>query len=93
MAQKGFQEDMVSQGAGGLPLIIRDMEQRLVRVTDTVDRDTALTQFYEAALQEELDKFSLAPEEAVGILSALWKPCGLYRPMLRLLSKARWWAR
>jgi hypothetical protein len=71
MAQKGFQEDMVSQGAGGLPLIIRDMEQRLVRVTDAVDRDAALTQFYEAALQEELDKFSLAPEEATGFYSLM----------------------
>ncbi len=69
MAQKGYQEDMVAQGAGGLPLIFRDMEQRLVRVTDAVDRDTALTQFYEAALQEELDKFSLSPEEASGFYS------------------------
>jgi hypothetical protein len=71
MAQKGFQEDMVSQGAGGLPLIVRDMEQRLVRLTDAVDRDTALTQFYEAALQEELDKFSLTPEEASGFYSLM----------------------
>ncbi len=71
MAQKGFQEDMVSQGAGGLPLILRDMDQRLVRVTDTVDRDTALTQFYEAALQEDLDKFSLSPEEASGFYSLM----------------------
>jgi hypothetical protein len=66
MAQKGFEEDMVSQGAGGLPLIIRDMEQRLVRVTDAVDRDTAMVKFYEAVLQEELDTFSLAPGEASG---------------------------
>jgi hypothetical protein len=66
MAQKGFQEDMVSQGAGGLPLIIRDPEQRQVRVSDTADRDAALIDFYEAALQEELEKFSLAPEEAAG---------------------------
>jgi hypothetical protein len=71
MAQMGFQEDMVSQGAGGLPLIIRDMEQRLVRVTDAVDRDAAMVQFYEAALQEDLDKFSLAPEEASGFYSLL----------------------
>jgi hypothetical protein len=66
MAQKGFQEDMVSQGAGGLPLIIRDMEQRLVRVSEAVDRDAALVHFYEAALQEDLDTFALAPEEASG---------------------------
>jgi hypothetical protein len=66
MAQKGFQEDMVSQGAGGLPLIGRDLELRQVRVTNAIDRDKALTEFYEAALQEELDKFSLAPEEASG---------------------------
>jgi hypothetical protein len=71
MAQKGFQEDMVSQGAGGLPLIIRDMEQRLVRVTEAVDRDTALTQFYEAVLQEELETFSLTPEEATGFYSLM----------------------
>jgi hypothetical protein len=66
MAQKGFQEDMVSQGVGGLPLIIRDPELRQVRVTDIMDRDAAFTQFYEAALQEDLDKFALAPEEASG---------------------------
>jgi methionine synthase II (cobalamin-independent) len=71
MAQKGFQEDMVSQGAGGLPLILRDMEQRVVRVTDAMDRDTAFTQFYEAALGGELDSFSLAPEEATGFYSLM----------------------
>ena len=71
MAQKGFQEDMVSQGAGGLPLIFRDLEQRQVRLTDAVDRDTALTDFYEAALAEELEKFSLAPEEASGLYDLL----------------------
>jgi hypothetical protein len=71
MAQKGFQEDMVSQGVGGLPLIHRNMEQRLVQVIDTVDRDTALTQFYEAALQEDLEKFSLSPEEASGFYSLM----------------------
>lgn len=71
MAQKGFQEDMVSQGAGGLPLIVRDVEQRLVRLTDTVDRDTALTRFYEAALQGNLDAFALEPEEAAGFYGLL----------------------
>ena len=71
MAQKGFQEDMVSQGAGGLPLIFCDLEQRQVRLTNAVDRDTALTDFYEAALAEELEKFSLAPEEASGFYGLL----------------------
>jgi hypothetical protein len=42
-----------------------------MRVTDAVDRDTALTQFYEAALQEELDTFSLSPEEATGFYSLM----------------------
>ncbi len=70
MPQKGFQEDMVSQGTGGLPLIFCDLEQRQVRITDA-DRDTALTDFYEAALQEELEKFSLAPEEATGFYGLL----------------------
>jgi methionine synthase II (cobalamin-independent) len=36
-----------------------------------VDRDTALTQFYEAALLEELDKFSLSPQEASGFYSLM----------------------
>ena len=71
MARKGFQEDMVSQGAGGLPLIIRDLEQRLVRVTDAVDRDAAMVQFYEAALQGDLDTFALAPEEASGFYALM----------------------
>jgi hypothetical protein len=71
MAQKGFQEDMVAQGAGGLPLIVRDQEQRQVRVTDAVDRDAALTQFYEAALTEDLDTFALTPEEAAGFFGLM----------------------
>lgn len=71
MAQKGFLEDMVSQGAGGLPLILRDVAQRLVRVTDAVDRDEALTHFYEAALAGDLDAFALTPDEAAGFYSLL----------------------
>lgn len=71
MAQKGFAEDMVSQGVGGLPLIIRDPEQRVIRVADGVDRDAALVQFYEAALTEDLDVFALAPEEAAGFFGLL----------------------
>ncbi|MGQ9922256.1 MAG: hypothetical protein ACUVRZ_13150, partial [Desulfobacca sp.] len=71
MAQKGFFEDMVSQGAGGLPLIVRDAEQRLVRVTDAVDRDAALTQFYEAALAGDLETFALTPAEASGFYRLL----------------------
>ena len=71
MAQKGFAEDMVSQGAGGLPLIYRDAQQRLVRVTDAVDRDEAFTQFYEAALAGDLETFALAPEEASGFYALL----------------------
>jgi len=71
LAQKGFQEDMVSQGVGGLPLIHRDRERRLVLVNDALDRDAALTEFYEAALQEDLDVFSLSPEEAVGCYGLL----------------------
>ena len=71
MAQKGFFEDMVSQGAGGLPLIVRDADQRLVRVTDAVDRDLALTHFYEAALAGDLETFALTPAEAAGFYSLM----------------------
>jgi hypothetical protein len=71
MAQKGFQEDMISQGAGGLPLISRDPALRQVRVTDSVDRDAAFTAFYEAALGEDLDTFALGPEEATGFYRLL----------------------
>ncbi len=71
MAQKGFMEDMVSQGAGGLPLIIRDEFQRLVRVTEAVDRDEALTHFYEAALAGDLEHFALTPTEASGFYALL----------------------
>lgn len=71
MAQKGFFEDMISQGAGGLPLIIRDAEQRLVRVTEAVDRDEAFTHFYEAALAGDVEAFALTPEEASGFYSLM----------------------
>ncbi len=71
MAQKGFLEDMVSQGAGGLPLIFRDESQRLVRVTDAQDRDEALTRFYEAALAGDVEAFALTPAEAAGFFALL----------------------
>jgi len=80
MAQKGFAEDMVSQGAGGLPLIFRDVQQRQVRLTDAVDRDEALTGFYEAALAGDLEAFALTADEAAGfygLMAALEKrPAG-----------------
>jgi hypothetical protein len=71
MAQKGFQEDMISQGAGGLPLISCDPELRQVRVTTAVDREAALTDFYEAAFGEDLEKFALVPSEAAGFYRLL----------------------
>ena len=74
MAQKGFWEDMVSQGCGGLPLIIRDAEKRVVRLNEAQDRDEALTHFYEAALAGDLETFALTPGEAsgfYGLMSAL----------------------
>ncbi|WP_449244046.1 hypothetical protein [Desulfobacca acetoxidans] len=71
LPQKGFLEDMVPQGAGGLPLMRLDSEQRLVRLDERADREEGLTDFYEAVLQLDLDRFGLSPDEASGFYALL----------------------
>lgn len=86
LPQKGFLEDMVPQGAGGLPLMQLDSEQRLVRLDERADREEGLTDFYEAVLQLDLDRFGLSPDEASGfyaLLEELPASGGVVRSMLK----------
>lgn len=71
MVKRGFQEDMVSQGVGGLTFLCRDAARGIVKVAGELDRDEALTKFYETALSGDLAPFALAESEAEGFYQLL----------------------
>ena len=66
LVRLGFREEMVAQGAGGLPGLKVDLEARQVFLDPEVSREMALAQFYETLWSGELDPYGLAPEEAQG---------------------------
>ncbi len=66
LVQRSFQEEMVAQGAGGLPGLKVDLEARKVSVHPGASRELALAQFYELVWAGSLEPFALAPEEAQG---------------------------
>ncbi len=66
LVRRGYSEDMVPQGARGLPGLIADPEARTVRLSPEVSREIALAEFYEVLWQDNLAPFALAPEEAAG---------------------------
>lgn len=66
LVRRGFREEMVAQGAGGLPGLKVDLEARQVMVHPEVSRELALAEFYELVWGGELDSFALAVEEAQG---------------------------
>lgn len=70
LVKRGFLEDMVSQGAGGLPLVQKNLEKKVVEIGPG-NREEALTTFYEAVLAGDLTPFALHPEEAAGFFGLL----------------------
>lgn len=62
----GFREEMVAQGAGGLPGLKVDLEASQVVLDPEASREIALAQFYEMVWGGELEAFALSPEEAQG---------------------------
>lgn len=66
LVRQSFQEEMVAQGAGGLPGLKVDLEARQVTLDPEASRELALAQFYELIWAGSLDPFGLAPEEARG---------------------------
>lgn len=70
LVKRGFIEDMISQGAGGLPLATRNPKRQIVEVGPG-GREEALVTFYEAALAGDLAPFALTPEEAPGFFTLL----------------------
>ncbi len=66
MVRRGYAEDMVPQGARGLPGLVADPDARQVRLDPGVSREMALAEFYELVWQDTLEPFALAPEEAAG---------------------------
>lgn len=69
LVRRGYAEDMVPQGARGLPGLVADPEARLVRLNPEGSREIALAEFYEVLWQDDLDPFALAPEEAAGFFA------------------------
>jgi len=62
----GFREEMVAQGAGGMPALKVDLEARQVILDPEVSREMALAQFYETVWSGDLAPFALTVEEAQG---------------------------
>jgi methionine synthase II (cobalamin-independent) len=71
LVRLGFQEDMVAQGARGLPALRLDEVSRTVRVDSAQPRELALADFYEAIWLDDLSPFAMAPEEAQGFFALL----------------------
>jgi len=71
LVRQSFREEMVAQGAGGLPGLKVDLEARQVMVHPEAAREIALAQFYEAVWTGGLDHFALSPEEAQGFYTLL----------------------
>lgn len=71
LVRLGFREEMVAQGAGGLPALRLDLENRQVLLDPEVSRETALAEFYELVWTGRLEPFALAPEEARGFYALL----------------------
>jgi hypothetical protein len=71
MVRLGFREEMVAQGAGGLPALRVDLETRQVLLDPEVPREEALAHFYELVWGGDLTPFALASEEARGFYTLL----------------------
>lgn len=66
LVRRGFREEMVAQGAGGLPGLKVDLEARQVILDPEASREMSLAQFYEIIWGEDLKPFALTLEEAQG---------------------------
>jgi hypothetical protein len=71
MVRLGFREEMVAQGAGGLPGLKVDLEARQVFLDPEVSRELALASFYETVWSGDLDPFALEAAEAQGFYALL----------------------
>lgn len=71
LVRLGFREEMVAQGAGGLPGLKVDLEARQVVVDPDTSRELALAQFYETLWAGGLEPFGLSPEEAQGFYTLM----------------------
>jgi len=71
LVRLGFREEMVAQGAGGLPGLKVDLEARQVFLDPEASREMALAQFYETLWAGGLEPYGLGPEEAQGFYTLL----------------------
>jgi methionine synthase II (cobalamin-independent) len=71
LVRRSFQEEMVAQGAGGLPGLKVDLEARQVTVHPQASREMALAEFYELVWAGGLEPFALTREEAHGFYALL----------------------
>jgi len=84
MVRRGYAEDMVPQGARGLPGLVADPDARQVRLDPGVSREIALAEFYEMLWQNNLEHFALKEEEAAGFFALCRAAAGLPSPPLGL---------
>ena len=71
LVRLGFREEMVAQGAGGLPGLLVDLEAHQVTLDPEASRELTLAQFYETLWAGSLDPYALSPEEAQGFYALL----------------------
>jgi hypothetical protein len=71
LVRLGFREEMVAQGAGGLPGLKVDLEARQVFLDPEVSRELALAHFYETVWSGGLNPFALDAAEAQGFYALL----------------------
>jgi methionine synthase II (cobalamin-independent) len=71
LVQLDFREEMVAQGASGLPGLLVDLEDRQVILDPAASREMALAQFYETLWAGGLEPYALAPEEAQGFFALM----------------------
>ncbi len=84
LVRRGYAEDMVPQGARGLPGLVADPAARVVRLNPEVSREIALAEFYEVLWRDDLEPFSLTPEEAAGFFALCRMAAGQTPPPLGL---------
>ena len=69
--KRSFLEDMNVQYSEGLPLLIVNEEKRSLMVSESRSRESALVEFYEHFLAQDLDYFAISRDYAPGLYGLL----------------------
>lgn len=69
LSRRGPWEDILLQFTAGFPGILVNPERRTATVSADFDRPTELTAYYQAVMDNDLDRFALSPETAPGFFA------------------------